>query len=533
MTRRRMLTLLATGAVTGVLAIAGAPLAAAHPLGNFTHNTFVGFAVSPERIEADHVLDLAEVPTFQERGVMDRDSDGTVSAAEAATWASDRCATAATGITATTEAGAVAWVVGRSEVTFPAGQGDLPTTRLECTLAAAIPATVTTFDARVTVEDGRVGWHEIIATGAGVRLSSDVPYTSASSRLTAYPVGATPPDATSVHLSWTAGSSAAASGGETAAEPTALATPTGDAESTTTPLGLDGAASAFTDLVSRQDVTLGFVIVALAIAMALGAGHALAPGHGKTLMAASLIGTGGRKRDAVILGATVTGAHTAGVLGLALALSISTALAPEQAYPWLGLISALLAVGVGVSLLRQARRGHDHGHSHAHDHGHGHGHGHGHPHPHPHPRGDGPAHPHPHPHEAGHVAVTTAVLADADVAPQPSTPPRPTTRRVVALGLAGGLVPSPSAVVVLLAGFAIGRSWFALLLVVTFGLGMAVTLCVTGLLVVRVGAVSRRLASGASVPRGVTALFDRLPTIASASVIIAGLWIGVRSVLAL
>jgi ABC-type nickel/cobalt efflux system permease component RcnA len=103
----------------------------------------------------------------------------------------------------------------------------------------------------------------------------------------------------------------------------------------------------------------------------------------------------------------------------------------------------------------------------------------------------------------------------------------------VALGLAGGLVPSPSAVVVLLAGFAIGRSWFALLLVVTFGLGMAVTLCVTGLLVVRVGAVSRRLASGASVPRGVTALFARLPTIAAASVIIAGLWIGVRSVLAL
>ena len=90
MTRRRGLALLATGAVTCLLAIAGAPLAAAHPLGNFTHNTFVGFAVSPDRIDVDHVLDLAEVPTFQERGIMDRDSDGTVSAAEAATWASER-----------------------------------------------------------------------------------------------------------------------------------------------------------------------------------------------------------------------------------------------------------------------------------------------------------------------------------------------------------------------------------------------------------------------------------------------------------
>jgi nickel/cobalt exporter len=103
----------------------------------------------------------------------------------------------------------------------------------------------------------------------------------------------------------------------------------------------------------------------------------------------------------------------------------------------------------------------------------------------------------------------------------------------VALGLAGGLVPSPSAVVVLLAGVALGRSWFALLLVVAFGLGMAATLCLTGLLVVRVGAVSRRLSAGASMPGVVTTLLGRLPVLAAVGVVLAGLWIVARSLMAM
>lgn len=131
--------------------------------------------------------------------------------------------------------------------------------------------------------------------------------------------------------------------------------------------------------------------------------------------------------------------------------------------------------------------------------------------------------------------TSTPVVARAEVVPVASSQPapRPATRRVVALGLAGGMVPSPSAVVVLLAGFALGRSWFALLLVVAYGLGMALTLCLTGLLLVRAGGLSRRVAAGTAVPRPVAFALNRLPLIAATTVVVAGLWLGVRSIMAM
>jgi ABC-type nickel/cobalt efflux system permease component RcnA len=129
--------------------------------------------------------------------------------------------------------------------------------------------------------------------------------------------------------------------------------------------------------------------------------------------------------------------------------------------------------------------------------------------------------------------VTLAAPARVVKAPAPASTRRPSTRRVVALGVAGGLVPSPSAVVVLLAGFALGRSWFALLLVVAFGLGMAGTLCITGLVVVRAGHLFERLGSGASAPRAVTVARRAMPLIAAATIVGAGVWIAIRSVLAM
>jgi ABC-type nickel/cobalt efflux system permease component RcnA len=129
--------------------------------------------------------------------------------------------------------------------------------------------------------------------------------------------------------------------------------------------------------------------------------------------------------------------------------------------------------------------------------------------------------------------VTLAASAPVVTTRVPASPERPSTRRVVALGVAGGLVPSPSAVVVLLAGFALGRSWFALLLVVAFGLGMAGTLCITGLIVLRAGHLFDRLGSRASAPRAVTVARRAMPMIAAATIIGAGVWIAIRSVLAM
>jgi ABC-type nickel/cobalt efflux system permease component RcnA len=102
---------------------------------------------------------------------------------------------------------------------------------------------------------------------------------------------------------------------------------------------------------------IGFLAVLLSLI--LGASHAALPGHGKTVIAAYLVGRRGTSRDAVVVGATVTLTHTAGVLVLGLLLSLSSVLAGESVLRWLGIASGLLIAGIGVVLLRSAARKRD------------------------------------------------------------------------------------------------------------------------------------------------------------------------------
>jgi ABC-type nickel/cobalt efflux system permease component RcnA len=269
------------------------------------------------------------------------------------------------------------------------------------------------------------------------------------------------------------------------------------------PRGLDGATRAFTDLVARQQLTVGFGILALGLAVGLGAIHAFAPGHGKTVMAAYLVGQRGTLRQAAIIGLTVTATHTAGVLILGVILSASTSLAPETIYPWLGVASGLMLAVIGASLLFRAVRhrpllvaaGHGHSHGHSHDHGHSHEHGPGHDHP-------------------------------------PPDDQRPVEwRSLVPLGLAGGLVPSPSAIVVLLGAIALGRAWFGVALVVAYGLGMAVTLTGAGILLVRArGAIERRLESARPGSGRLASLAAVLPAVTATCIIAAGVFLAFRGV---
>jgi ABC-type nickel/cobalt efflux system permease component RcnA len=206
--------------------------------------------------------------------------------------------------------------------------------------------------------------------------------------------------------------------------------------------GTDRLTVAFEGLVQRYDGGPLFALAGLLVAVALGAAHALAPGHGKTVMAFYLSGRrAGALRSAATVGATVTATHTAGVLALGLLVSAGTAVAPAGVYPWLSAASGLLVLAVGLALLRAAGRG-----RHAHRHG----------------TGPGQHTHHPHPEVA-----------------------EPTRGGLVAMGLAGGLVPSPSALLVFLATLGLGHPWFGVGLVVAFGAGMATTLAVVGLLVMR------------------------------------------------
>ena len=193
------------------------------------------------------------------------------------------------------------------------------------------------------------------------------------------------------------------------------------------------------------DLSLGIVLLSLLIAAFWGAVHALTPGHGKALVAGYLIGTKGRPRDAVLLGATVTVTHTAGVFALGLVtLVLSQFIVPESLYPWLTLVSGLLVVGVGASVLAQRIRTrrvpvhHDHHHGHRHDH-------------HQH---------HRHAHDDGSTV---------------------SSKGVVGVGIAAGLLPCPSALVVLLSAVALHRIGFGFALIAAFSLGLAATITGIGL----------------------------------------------------
>ncbi|MFI2084846.1 nickel/cobalt transporter [Streptomyces rubiginosohelvolus] len=493
-TLRRSLTTLAAGALVAVASVASAPAATAHPLGNFSVNHHTGLVLRPDRIDAHIVVDHAEISALQQRSGIDTDHDGKVSDDESRVHAEKTCSDLSGQLHLSVGGTQAEWRRSSATLVYENGEAGLRTSRLTCSLTS--PADLTEpadIRAETDYDTRRVGWHEMTATGQGVRITgTDVPATSSTRELRQYPADplASPLDQRSATLRSEPGQGQAAVPAVVADLPGAgviggvLAKVTG----------------AFDSLVGAREITLPVGLLALFLALVLGASHAAMPGHGKTIMAAYLAGRRGTRRDAVTVGATVTLTHTAGVLVLGLALPVSTHLAGETVLMWLGAASGLLVTGIGLWLLTGAVRGrpqHNHhhhgpGHSHSHSHSHHHDHDHGADSPHHH----GPVAPAPARDSApaGELQATTAVatLTPPDHEHQPantSTAPRdarrPNRTGLIGMGIAGGLVPSPSALVVLLGAVALGRTAFGVLLVIGYGLGMAATLTLAGLLLVR------------------------------------------------
>jgi len=269
----------------------------------------------------------------------------------------------------------------------------------------------------------------------------------------------------------------------------------------------------------KQRLSPWVALLALGTALALGGLHALSPGHGKTIVAAYLIGTKGRIRDAVTLGAVTTLTHVSSVLLIGVfALGATKFFVPEKIVPWLTVLSGLLVVGIGIKLLLERIAGSD-GHGHTHSHHHGRGHSHGHIHFHGPGLADGQVHAPKRPaftarnrvklHEsAGAPSASTRRILPAAVAlrsrQQPAAgvhrPPhsgneystqqqsagRPGLRELISLGISGGVVPCPSALVVLLTAVALNRILFGLALIFAFSLGLAAVLIGLGIAVVTV-----------------------------------------------
>ncbi|GIF46807.1 ABC-type nickel/cobalt efflux system permease component RcnA [Asanoa ferruginea] len=458
---RRVLVFLGL-ALVGFLALPSAP-AAAHPLGNFSVNRYAGLTVYPDRVAAVVVADVAELPTLQDPA--------------------PSCLEAASALAVVVAGRRVDWKVSSSSLVLVDGAGGLKTSRLDCSLSA--PVSMSGGGASVTVSNGfrddRIGWRELTAAGVGVRLSgSALPAASVSDELRRYPddLLSSPLDVRTASFTAVPDGSVGAVAGADAAR----------SSSGGTPLGLSGplaGAERWLDsVVGGTRLTPLVGLLAVLLALLLGAAHAALPGHGKTVMAAYLAGRAGRPRDAVAVGATVTLTHTGGVLALGLLLTTFAGIAGEAVLGWLGFASGVLVAAIGTGALvsavrRRARAAKSHGHPHSHEQSHLHEHEqpHGHGQARPHVGGHVHAHGPEHSHEPGHRHSH---------GPEHGHSHGPGRWGIAGIGIAGGLVPSPSALVVLLGAIALGRTAFGILLVFAYGLGMAATLTAAGLVLIRV-----------------------------------------------
>ena len=454
---------------------------------------------------------MAEIPAFQEIAIFDADGNGRPDAAEAASYHSAKCESLRSDLDLRVNNKPATLSLSSSNIEFPAGAGGLLTLRLNCNFTTSLTDGATNISFTDNSYPERIGWREIVVTGDNVALQGGFASTSISDRLTKYPedLMSNPLDQREVSFGLDVTLTDQTQGQPVAAQ--------GDPPSSVAS-GLtfgNGREDAFTRLITMDDLSLPAILVALVISFVWGAMHALTPGHGKAVVGSYLIGERGNARHALLLGLTTTITHTAGVFAMGLVTLLAAQfITPEQLFPWLSFLSGALVAAIGIKLmvtrLREARAAksaprftvapvqkrsfvrqavshthHDDSHQHGHDHDH-HGHDHG-------------GHTHSH-------------LPPEDI----------TWKSIVALGISGGILPCPSALIVLLSAIALGRIGLGLALVLAFSLGLAGVLTAIGLLFVYAG----RMISFAPKQRWIL----RVLPVASALVIsLAGLGIAAQA----
>ncbi|HET9084004.1 MAG TPA: hypothetical protein VFN41_06325 [Candidatus Limnocylindrales bacterium] len=492
--RRRSLVRRALGAALAIGLAAALPASVfAHPLGNFTINHYAGIRVEPDRILLDIVIDQAEIPTFQARFDFDTDGDASLSDEEIDAGRVTACDALAGSLALTAGGASLAPRLTAAGLSFPLGVGGLSTMREVCTFEAPLASPIGDHGLEIGFVDRsfaeRTGWREIVAQGSGVTLAvrgGEIRPTSVSERLTRYPTDliTSPLRDEALTVTATAGGAILAPAEvpdakpivavdpampspATAQAPSASPTTASPPAPASAPAAVPGgvAATDLPDIFRQADLTPLVVLLSLAAAAALGAGHALTPGHGKTLMAAYLVGTRGSARHAIGLGAAVSVSHTIGILVLAaVVLAATDVVAPDVIVRGAPLVAAISIVVIGGWMLigevgrRRTLTASDPEHDHVHHHDGSHVHDRD-ANGHTHTRGQ--SHPHPH------------------------VPPSSITwRSLFLLGLAGGLIPSTSALLILLGAIAAGRPAFGLVLVAAFGVGMAAVMSGVGLVLV-------------------------------------------------
>ena len=480
--RKRTISILAAFFILFI----GVSVAWAHPLGNFTISRFTHLALQSEVVELLYIIDMAEIPTFQERQQIDSNGDGVVDTAEEEAYAGEQVGALAHNLSLTINNQVTAVTPESWTIDFPPGQGDLPTMRLELTATAVLPETDQLWQLSYIDNNypERLGWQETIVTAVdGLNiLESSVPSQDVSNQLRSYP-----DDLLQSPLAVNQAQVRFALAGVTAADVQSVES--GVVETAVSPNANRFSQDEFANLLTTALDQPGAIAIALVVAFGLGAAHALTPGHGKTIVGAYLVGSRGTPKHALFLGLTTTITHTAGVFAFGLlVLFASRYILPEKLYPWLGVLSGLLVVLIGFSLFR------------------------------------------------GHLSSwlhrnQSAALEDEGyhthfgISHTHTPQPEMGWRSLLALGVSGGLLPCPSALILLLSAVALQKVGFGLVLIVAFSIGLASVLTGIGLAMVYASKLFSRL------PSRQAGLLRLLPAASALFITIAGIGITVKALL--
>ena len=445
--------------LSGLFILVSAFSAAAHPLGNFSINQYSRLEVEKSRIKIRQVLDLAEIPTFQLKSEIDADKDGTFSPNELNDYAERITPEHLANLSLTVNNEPAEIRAESKNIALQTGAGNLPTLRIEWNLTSDLSnvssANRVRFENKNYIE--RIGWNEIVLNRVGNLNIFDANAfgSGVTDELKAYP-----PENIDAPL----------------AERIALFSfsTSGVPENARILQNRDGHASVavqkdkFAELINGE-ITFPVMLFGLLLAVGFGAMHAMSPGHGKTVVGAYLVGSRGTVKHAAFLGLTVTITHTLGVFALGLVtLFASNYILPEKLIPFLSFVSGLLVLYIGLTMFKSRlfaalgweKAGHHHHHGeHSHDHSHHEHHSHDGEFTHTH---DGHTHSHLPPEEIS-------------------------WKSLLALGISGGLLPCPSALVLMLSAISLNRVGYGLVLTIAFSFGLAATLTGIGLIFLYVG----------------------------------------------
>jgi high-affinity nickel-transport protein len=451
----------------------------AHPMGNFSINHYSGIHIDRDAIEVRYIIDIAEIPTYQEiqnAGIVARVGDATLRpylAQQSVAWEK--------GLRLEINGEAIKLTAGKPSVIFPPGAGGLPTMKIGVVYRGRVPDAAKSGQIRLHYSDGNyeghAGWKEIVVNASSdVTIDGPKPFAvDRSAQLTDYPTNLlnSPPQDLEAEFNYSVAAPliadtkpVAPSAAPAPAKPTKIdaiekATPVQTSVVATTQaapepdLKLQANRQAtprnkFTELMATPGLGLGFLLTAAFLAAGLGAMHALEPGHGKTIVAAYLVGSRGKTRHAVGLGMLVTAAHTAGVYLLgAVVLYASKYVIPEQVYPWLSIFSGLVIAVMAAYMLLRAWTGVEE----------------------PNEDANGVMHS----HWYSKKRIDAPATSDKSVS----------LKQLLLLGITGGIIPCPAALVVLLSAVSLHRIGLGLFLIVCFSLGLATVLIAIGVAMVR------------------------------------------------